>query len=170
MLQALHAVPEAHRCLPFVRLFYAQPSTHVWHDGEGNAHRIIQAEGGEQGDPLMPALFSLGQHSALQHTQQQLQAGERLYMPTWTTSTSSPPPTELKQHTTPLPTNCNSMRTSSSTRPKPGYGTKAAIVRPVWNTSHQRCGLGRENMTLLGTAPRDARVPNHTPSSHSRPT
>ena len=79
MLQALHAVPEAHRCLPFVRLFYAQPSTYVWHDGEGNAHRIIQAEGGEQGDPLMPALFSLGQHSALQHTQQQLQAGERLY-------------------------------------------------------------------------------------------
>ena len=33
MLQALQAVPEAHRCLPFVRLFYAQPSTYVWHDG-----------------------------------------------------------------------------------------------------------------------------------------
>ena len=79
MLQALHAVPEAYRCLPFVRLFYAQPSTYVWHDGDGNAHPIIQAEGGEQGDPLMPALYSLGQHSALQHTQQQLQAGERLY-------------------------------------------------------------------------------------------
>ena len=67
---------------------------------DGNAHPIIQAEGGEQGDPLMPALYSLGQHSALQHTQQLLQAGERLYAYTWTTSTSSSPPTESKQHTT----------------------------------------------------------------------
>ena len=76
MLQALHAVPEAHRCLPFMRLFYAQPSTYVWHDANGNAHRIIQAEGGEQGDPLMPALYKPGNAS----------------MPTWTTSTSSSPP------------------------------------------------------------------------------
>ena len=27
---------------------------------------MTQAEGGEQGDPLMPAFFSLGQHQALQ--------------------------------------------------------------------------------------------------------
>ena len=50
------AVPEANRCRPFVRLFYAQPSTYVWHDSDGNAHTITQAEGREQGDPLMPAL------------------------------------------------------------------------------------------------------------------
>ena len=45
----------------------------------GNPHDITQAEGGEQGDPLMPALFSLGQKAALQAVQQQLQPGEALY-------------------------------------------------------------------------------------------
>ena len=40
---------------------------------------IVQAEGGEQGDPLMPALFSLGQHPALQAVQAQLQDGDRLF-------------------------------------------------------------------------------------------
>ena len=29
-------------------------------------HEIRQGEGGEQGDPLMPALFALGQHQALE--------------------------------------------------------------------------------------------------------
>ena len=28
-------------------------------------HDIVQGDGGEQGDPLMPALFALGQHAAL---------------------------------------------------------------------------------------------------------
>ena len=31
----------------------------------GGVHDILQGEGGEQGDPLMPMLFSLGQHAAL---------------------------------------------------------------------------------------------------------
>ena len=31
----------------------------------GDPQMIPQGEGGEQGDPLMPLLFSLGQHSAL---------------------------------------------------------------------------------------------------------
>ena len=79
MLNALQEVPEANRCLPFVSMFYTQPSTYVWHDQEGNPHDITQAEGGEQGDPLMPALFSLGQKAALQAVQQQLQPGEALY-------------------------------------------------------------------------------------------
>ena len=35
-------------------------------------HHILQGEGGEQGDPLMPLLFSLGIHDALQATQQGL--------------------------------------------------------------------------------------------------
>ena len=30
----------------------------------GEVHDILQGEGGEQGDPLMPALFALGQHEA----------------------------------------------------------------------------------------------------------
>ena len=79
MLNALQEVPEANRCLPFVSMFYTHPSTYVWHDQEGNPHEITQAEGGEQGDPLMPALFSLGQKAGLQAVQQQLQPGEALY-------------------------------------------------------------------------------------------
>ena len=79
MLNALQEVPAANRCLPFVSMFYTQPSTYVWHDQEGNPHDITQAEGGEQGDPLMLALFSLGQKAALQAVQQQLQPGEALY-------------------------------------------------------------------------------------------
>ena len=79
MLQGLAAVPEANRCIPFVRMFYAQPSAYIWHDNAGAARTILQAEGGEQGDPLMPALFSLGQRAALQRAQQELQEGEHLF-------------------------------------------------------------------------------------------
>ena len=61
MLTALRAVPQANRCSSFVNMFYSEPSQYVWHDQHGEGHIITQAEGGEQGDPLMPALFSLGQ-------------------------------------------------------------------------------------------------------------
>ena len=50
--------------LPFMSQFYGSPSTYLWEDDEGVVHEIPQGEGGEQGDALMPALFSLGQHSA----------------------------------------------------------------------------------------------------------
>jgi hypothetical protein len=42
-------------------------------------HLITQADGGEQGDPLMPALFSLGIHGALEATKAELLQGEDLY-------------------------------------------------------------------------------------------
>ncbi|OLP97981.1 132 kDa protein [Symbiodinium microadriaticum] len=49
-LSALHsAAPEL---VPFVRLFYGQPSTYCWWDNEGNCRNIAQGEGCEQGDPL----------------------------------------------------------------------------------------------------------------------
>ena len=41
------------------------PSSYLWEDFEGVVHEVLQGEGGEQGDALMPALFSLGQHDAL---------------------------------------------------------------------------------------------------------
>ena len=49
--------------LPFVRLFYGSKSRYLWEDNEGNCHTIAQAEGGEQGDPFLPLLFALGQHT-----------------------------------------------------------------------------------------------------------
>ena len=39
---------------------------------------IYQGEGGEQGDPLMPMLFSLGQHRALAAVNAELKEGEKL--------------------------------------------------------------------------------------------
>ena len=56
------AAPEL---LPFVRLFYGRPSTYCWWDESGQCRDIAQGEGCEQGDPLAPALFALGQHAAL---------------------------------------------------------------------------------------------------------
>ena len=64
MLQGLHHLDEGSRVLPFVRLFYGTPSSYLWEDDSGTVHRVRQGEGGEQGDALMPLLFSLGQHRA----------------------------------------------------------------------------------------------------------
>ena len=46
-------------------MFYGTPSKFLWEDELGVVNHIPQGEGGEQGDPLMPLLFSLGQHRAL---------------------------------------------------------------------------------------------------------
>ena len=77
MLQALRDVSPA--ALPFVRQFYGNPSRYLWEDDEGVVHEIDQGEGGEQGDPLMPLLFSLGQHAALRAVQRQLLPGELVF-------------------------------------------------------------------------------------------
>ena len=61
-MEALHRMPDGDVILPFVLQFYGRPSTHLWEDEEGVVREIQQGEGGEQGDPLMPALFVLGQH------------------------------------------------------------------------------------------------------------
>ena len=65
MMTALHRMPDGDAILPFVLQFYGRPSTHLWEDENGTVREIQQGEGGEQGDPLMQALFALGQHDAL---------------------------------------------------------------------------------------------------------
>ena len=77
MLEALRDVPGACRLLPYVRMWYGSPSTCVWHDSVGQPRRVLQAEGGEQGDPLMPALFALAMHQALVALQPELRPEER---------------------------------------------------------------------------------------------
>ena len=79
MLQGLQTVVGGDAALPFVRQFYGSASTYLWEDQDGIVHTIMQAEGGEQGDPPMPALHALGQHPALQALQAQLQDDERLF-------------------------------------------------------------------------------------------
>ena len=66
MLTRLSKMPNARKLLPFVRLSYARPSSYAWFDAHGEQHNVHQAEGGEQGDPLMPLLFSIGIQSALE--------------------------------------------------------------------------------------------------------
>ena len=55
------------------------PSSYTRYDGLGAAHDIVQGEGGEQGDPLMPALFSLAIQPALHETEGLLQDGEGIF-------------------------------------------------------------------------------------------
>ena len=60
----------------FQMQFYGSPSTYRWDDEEGVTHEICQGEGGEQGDALMPALFSLGLHGASwAHSRKQVHQG-----------------------------------------------------------------------------------------------
>ena len=71
MLRAFLRSPEASALLPFMRLWYARASSYVWAAGP-DVHRVTQEEGGEQGDPLMLAVFSLGLASALHALQHKL--------------------------------------------------------------------------------------------------
>ena len=62
MLAKLHDEPRLHGLLPFVRALCFEQSCCRWRESVVQ-HPIRQGEGGEQGDLLMPLLFSL---SALQ--------------------------------------------------------------------------------------------------------
>ena len=77
-MSAVHRMPDGDTLLPFVLQFYGHPSTHLWEDEEGVVHEIRQGEGGEKGNLLMPALFALGQHQALEAIQGSLQPSEIL--------------------------------------------------------------------------------------------
>ena len=79
MLSKLLEVPKLQPLLPFVRKAYGAPSCYRWDDADGQQHQIWQHEGGEQGDPLMPLLFSLAMHNALLEVKSQLQDGEFLF-------------------------------------------------------------------------------------------
>ena len=64
--------------LPLVMALYGTQSRFLWTDDEGHSHTIAQGEGGEQGDPLMPALYSLAQHDALVEADGALLPGEHI--------------------------------------------------------------------------------------------
>ena len=78
MLEGLRSIHGGVETLPSVRMFHSSPSRYLWEDQEGIVHTIDHGEGGEQGDPLMPLLFSLGQHGALEAVQRSLRDGERM--------------------------------------------------------------------------------------------
>ena len=78
MLEGLLRMEGGDQILPFVRMFYSNPSTYLWEDELGVTQHIAQGEGGEQGEPLMPLLFALGQHKSLVEAQARLSGNERL--------------------------------------------------------------------------------------------
>ena len=78
MLGRLLQMPAARAILPFVRLSYGAPSSYTWVDCEGQQRTVTQAEGGEQGDPLMPLLFSIGIQGALEEVATSLAPEEHL--------------------------------------------------------------------------------------------
>ena len=78
MLDGLLNVGHCGAVLPFVRMFYGAPSSYLLEDSAGTVHTIRQGEGGEQGDALMPLHFAVGQHSALDAVQEELQEREVL--------------------------------------------------------------------------------------------
>ena len=55
-----------------------QPSSYQWIDAGGEGRSVTQAEGGEQEDPLMPLLFSMGIKGALEEVAASLLPGEQL--------------------------------------------------------------------------------------------
>ena len=71
-MQGLMRVDGGSEAVPFVRMFYGSPSEYLWEDSFGVVHTIPQGEGREQGDPLMPLLFAVGQHQALEAVKGQL--------------------------------------------------------------------------------------------------
>ena len=58
----------------------ATQSVYAWIDAQGRSHDIMQGEGGEQGDPLMPGLYSLGGHQALRTVQARPQEAVFAYL------------------------------------------------------------------------------------------
>ena len=74
MLEELRKVPGGAEAMPFVSMFYGPPSAYLWEDDCGVAHHINQGEESEQGDPLMPLFFALGQHPALVASQSRLES------------------------------------------------------------------------------------------------
>ena len=79
MLNKLLDIPSLWGLLPFVRATYCQPTCHKWKDQDGVQHDVHQHEGGEQGNPLMPLMFSLAIHNALVEVKASMRLGEMLF-------------------------------------------------------------------------------------------
>ena len=75
MLRGVLNIEDGGKVLPFGRMFHAQRSIFFWEKKSWGCARHSTG-GGEQGDPLMPLLFSL---AALVATQEQLRPGEFLF-------------------------------------------------------------------------------------------
>ena len=101
--------------IPFVRCFFGSPSTYLWEDEMGVTHEIPQGDGGEEGDPLMPLLFALRQHTSLVGVMRSCSRA-------WMTCMRRVDFSGWRQYTTPLRKNSSSTSTCSTGRHKFGTG------------------------------------------------
>ena len=76
MMRGLLDVEGGGVALPFIRMFYGSPSEYLWEDDEGTVHRIPQGKRGEGCDAMLPLLFAVGQHRALEATHRRMNPGE----------------------------------------------------------------------------------------------
>ena len=83
--------PQSPRIAALRESIYARTTTYLWEDGAGVRHRIHQAEGGEQGDPLMPLLLSLGIHDSLCEVRNRMRPEDTLFAYLDDVYVSSPP-------------------------------------------------------------------------------
>ena len=79
MLRGLKEMDQGDRVPLFLKRSYGQPSSHIWEDEVGEVQDIPQGEGGDQGDPFMPLLFSLALHPSLRSAANLLREGEKIF-------------------------------------------------------------------------------------------
>ena len=79
MLGARSSHPDLQPLLPYTRQFYGAPSVYTWVDSNATNLEITRGEGGEQGDPLMPALYAIARQPALHEVQAALREGEAIF-------------------------------------------------------------------------------------------
>ena len=79
MVGKLKSLPGARSLVPFVLLSCGQKSQFLWENEEGETRWVEQAEGGEQGDPLMPYLFPSGIHEPFTAVAKTLQSNEHIF-------------------------------------------------------------------------------------------
>ena len=72
-------IPRLRGLIQFVRSTHGQPLCYKWTDADGVQHETHHHEGGEQGDPLMPFLFSSAAHSALAEVREGMLPTELLF-------------------------------------------------------------------------------------------
>lgn len=75
----LVANPQLTDMLPFVMQWYAGQSRFLRHDDHGTLHEVLQGDGGEQCDALMPALLCLALRDALEEIQNQFPTGSCVF-------------------------------------------------------------------------------------------
>ena len=95
-------------------------------------HRIVQAEGGEQGDPLMPLLFSLAVHDSLQEVKSLLDPRDVLLAFLDDVCVVSQDPDRVRDAYDLLATGCRHKLAFASTLGRHACGTEHLCAPTEW--------------------------------------